>query len=653
MKKLYLKRIKLRTYILLIFFIALSVKAQKHELGKVTIDELKEKVCPRDTSAVAAILFKKGFTRFDLDPEGHFSLYTEINYKIKIYKKEGLKYSNQKGEYYVGGNNDEVVFFSNACTYNLVDDKIVKTKLKSESEFKESVNENWKERKITLPAVKEGSIIEFTYILKSPYLSNLNDWYFQSEIPINYVEYSVTIPKYFEYRTVITGYQKIELKSEPVLSSRHGEVEHTYTKSNVPALVEEDYVNNIKNYTSILKFELASIEYPNRSKENIALDWEGAVKKIYDNENFGQQLKKNSYFEEDLKPLLQGVTTQDDKIKIIFNYVKSRMTWNNEYGYYCKEGVKNAYTTKVGNVAEINLMLTAMLRFADIDANPVLISTRNNGVSIFPSRTSFNYVIAAVEIENDLILLDATSKIAFQNIIPKRALNWFGRIIRKEGSSKQVELTPKFVSKENVNAIIDLSYEGKLMGKVRNQYTDYLAFSFREKYAKTEENSYLEKLEKNYGNIEINDYKLTNIDDLNNPVSETYTFNANNSVEIIGNKMFFSPLLFFAENVNPFKQEKREYPIDFIFPMEDKYVLTINIPKGYAVESLPKPIVLSMNENIANLKFLITNTDTQIQVSCSMKINWSVVPAEYYEELKAFFGEVIKKENEKIVLKKI
>ncbi len=643
----------MRKYILLFLAIVATANAQKHELGKVTIDELKEKVCPSDTSAAAAILFKKGFTRFDLDPDGHFLLYTEINYKIKIYKKEGLKYADQQGEYYVGGNNDEIVFFSNACTYNLVDGKIVKTKLKSDSEFKESVNENWTVKKITLPAVKEGSIIEFTYVLKSPYLSNLNDWYFQSEIPINYVEYSATIPKYFEYRTVITGYQKIDLKSEPVLSSRHGEVEHTYTKSNVPALVEEDYVNNIKNYTSILKFELASIEYPNHPKENIALDWEGAVKKIYDTDEFGKQLKKNNYFEEDLKPLLQGVTTQDDKIKTIFNYVKSRMTWNNQYGYYCKEGVKNAYTTKVGNVAEINLMLTAMLRFADIDANPVLISTRNNGVSIFPSRTSFNYVIAAVEIENDLILLDATSKIASPNIIPKRALNWFGRIIRKEGSSNQVDLLPKFVSKDNVNAIIDLSNDGKISGKVRDQYTDYLAFSFREKYAKTEEDSYLEKLEKNYGNIEINDYKVTNIDDLENPVSETYSFKGNNSVEIIGGKMFLSPLLFFAENVNPFKQDKREYPVDFVYPIEDKHILTINLPEGYAIESLPKPIALSMSENIANLKFLITNTDNQIQVSCSLKINWSVISAEYYEELKAFFGEVIKKENEKIVLKKI
>jgi hypothetical protein len=56
-----------------------------------------------------------------------------------------------------------------------------------------------------------------------------------------------------------------------------------------------------------------------------------------------------------------------------------------------------AYKDKTGNVAEINLMLTAMLRYAGLNANPVLVSTRSNGIAMFPNRTAFNYVIAAVE----------------------------------------------------------------------------------------------------------------------------------------------------------------------------------------------------------------------------------------------------------------
>jgi hypothetical protein len=61
-------------------------------------------------------------------------------------------------------------------------------------------------------------------------------------------------------------------------------------------------------------------------------------------------------------------------------------------------------------VAEINLMLTAMLRYAGLDANPVLTSTRDNGIAVFPTRTAYNYVIASVKIADKQYLLDATSK---------------------------------------------------------------------------------------------------------------------------------------------------------------------------------------------------------------------------------------------------
>jgi hypothetical protein len=50
-------------------------------------------------------------------------------------------------------------------------------------------------------------------------------------------------------------------------------------------------------------------------------------------------------------------------------------------------------------------MLTAMLRYAGLTANPVLVSTRSNGIAPFPNRTAFNYV---AETPKGLVLLDAS-----------------------------------------------------------------------------------------------------------------------------------------------------------------------------------------------------------------------------------------------------
>ena len=53
--------------------------SQEYELGKVTIDELKQKVCPTDTSAVAAYLFNIAKTHFNYSGDEGFEIITEIS----------------------------------------------------------------------------------------------------------------------------------------------------------------------------------------------------------------------------------------------------------------------------------------------------------------------------------------------------------------------------------------------------------------------------------------------------------------------------------------------------------------------------------------------------------------------------------------------
>ena len=93
----------------------------------------------------------------------------------------------------------------------------------------------------------------------------------------------------------------------------------------------------------------------------------------------------------------------------IFQYVKSKMNWDGYTGVGCSQGVRKAYKEGTGNVAEINLMLIAMFKYAGLNANPILVSTRSHGIPLFPTRNGFNYVVAGLEIQNDLILFDARS----------------------------------------------------------------------------------------------------------------------------------------------------------------------------------------------------------------------------------------------------
>lgn len=644
---------KIKLFFCLFVVISYSkANAQDFRMGKVSIAELEEKEYPKDPSAAAAILFKKGEVKFIFG----FDVVTEVKTRIKIYKKEGYDWANEEVQYYLDNYIGENVFFSDAVTYNLVDGKIEKTKLKSDGEFIEKIDKVWGKKKITMPNVKEGSVIEFVYTVKTSIDSYLRDWDFQASIPVNYSEFTTYIPEFYEYRSNQKGFLPIVRTVEKTRSSVHlgyEETKTTYLAKNLPAIKEEAYVNNINNYTSSISHELSLIDFPETPVRHFSTDWPSVVRTIYGFDDFGPELNKTGYFENDVTKLLAAFKTQNERISAIFNYVKNTIKWNEYGGYSCNEGVKTAYKNKTGNTAEINLMLVAMLRFAELNANPVLVSTRNNGIAFFPSRSAFNCVIAGVETPNGLILLDATEKYSEPNILPFRDLNWVGRLIHKDGTSALVNLIPKTLSREVINMTVLLKNDGTAEGNIRSQYTNQEALEYRKRNLGTTVDSYLEKLENKNNDIEISEYVRENDVDLSKPIVETYAFKDNKDVEIINGKIYVSPLLFFGTKENPFKQEVREYPVDFGYPKQEKYYVNVTIPEGFEVESMPKPISIGTEKNVGTFKYIIANTGNSIQITITKEINVATVQADFYPVLKGFYQQMTDKQNEKIVLKKI
>ena len=635
-------KIKPLTAILFFALFFSIASAQEFKLGKVSIAELEEKVHSKDSSAVAAILFKTGSVYFE-----DLTTITQVKTKIKIYKKEGYKWANEEILHYLNG---ESVSFSDAITYNLVDGKIEKTKLKSESEFNQKINKYYSKKKIAMPNVREGSIIEYEYKVRSRNFGSLRDWYFQSSIPVNYSEYSVKTPYFLTFNKQTRGFVYPKLSSVPTYNRETSEV---YKLENIPAIKEESFVNNIDNYRASISYELALVNIPGSIYKTFSTDWESVVKTIYDYDDFGPELNKTGYFEDEINALIKGLNTPEEKITAVFNFVKSKVKWDDYEGYSCNDGVKTAYNNKAGNVAEINLMLTAMLRFAGFTANPVLLSTRDNGIALFPSRTAFNYVIAAVETPEGQILLDATEKYSLPNILPLRDLNWFGRLIRNDGTSTQVDLMSKTLSREATNMSIVLKSDDSANGKIRIQLTDYEALKFRKENLATSKDSYLEKLETENNNIEVSDYIRENDLDLSKPIVESYSFKDTKSIEVINEKIYISPMVFLAVKDNPFKQEVREYPVDFGYPTQNKYNINIEIPEGYVVESMPAPLNITTGDNIGSFKYVIGNTDNKIQVAITSTINTAIVSSDFYPVLKGYYQQLIDKQNEKIVLKRI
>ncbi|MFD2908190.1 DUF3857 domain-containing protein [Flavobacterium ardleyense] len=668
----------MKKILLLTMFIMFNTSfAQEYKLGKVTIEELKETEHKIEKEATACKIFSKSKTSIVYNDEKGFELVTEVENKIKIYKTEGLKYADFAVNIRNQNSDKETISFSEANTYNLVNNKIEKTKLKSDGEFIEKVNKFYTLKKIAMPNVKVGSVIEYKYTLKSPFLSAPNAWEFQELIPVNFSQYQFSYPEYYSYNPFYKGELNVKttkrsesktvtrLNKERVETGRHrvetnfSESKFTYNEQiinyeifNVPSVKEEFYVKNISNYVTGISHELVAVKYPNETIKLFSSTWEEVAKTINSSADFGGELNKKGYYEEQINTVVSGKTSSEDKLNAVYDYVKNTYKWNGYYGIWSDEGLRSIYKNKTGNVADINLSLVAFLRHAGLNAHPVLISSVSNGIPTFPSINAFNYVIAGVELNGKTILLDATDKYAVPNVLPARAINWIGRIIYQNGGSQEVDLEPSTISKDNVILSYSITTDGKALGSLKRQLTDHNAYSYRNKYGQSTKEALVENRENHFKNIEIENYISENMNALNLPVIESFDFVDDKHIEVIGNKIYFSPLLFLGSESNPFKSENRAFPIEFPFPSSDRYAVAIAIPDGYEIEFIPESESLSFNDNLLAHKYIFKSDGKSVKLMLQDEVNVSILSADNYQNLKEYFQKKVEKQSDKIILKK-
>lgn len=665
---------------ILLFSMCFSVSliAQDFGFGKISKEELQEKFNPLDSTAIATYLYKNRRTYFEYQQYRGFELVTEIQERIKIYNNEGFDYATKKVILHKGGSDEEKISSLKAYTYNLIDGKIEETKLEKNGIFDTEQSKYRNETKFTMPDIKEGSVIEYKYKIYSPFYWNIEDFVFQHDIPVKKIEAIFEAPEYFNFKVNMKGFLAIipknETKRDKITFNNksrsgtdgHSAMQTTYSSSNiefeksvsiynldnVPALKEEPYVNSINNYRSSIQYELSYTKFPETPIKYYSTTWEDVVKTIYESSNFGDELNKTGYYENDIDGIISTVSDPVRRTALIFDFVKSKVKWNGYYGKYTDDGVRKVYKNQVGNVAEINLMLISMLRYAGLDAFPVLVSTRQNGIPLFPTREGYNYVVCYVKLPEGIILLDATNKYGMPNVLPFRALNWQGRVIAEHGGSELIDLYPKEISKISTYLMVDLDEKGTIKGGYRIIKTNHNAMLYREEYLEAKKEGYLEKLENKYKGMEISDFEVKNDIDLYKPVVESYKFEKESQVDIIGDKIYFSPLLFLKTTENPFKLEKREFPVDFGFPTSKKYMITINFPEGYKIESTPEPVVMMLPEDLGSYKYNIISNENKIQLVIDTEINQPIISPVYYNALKEYFSKIIEVENGQIVLTK-
>lgn len=632
----------------------ISIQSQEFKFGNVSIDELEEKEYPEDSNAEAAILYKSQNNYF-ITNNGSTNLVTEVFLRLKIYKKEGFEEATQEIYLFDGRLGDEKLSKINAVTYNLNGSIIEESELDKNQIFKTKDSERINKVSFTMPNVKEGSIIEIEYKKSSPYIWQIDEFQFQYNIPLKTMVAELRTPKGYRFKLIPKGGFSAWPKKSKTFDNRIGmDVEiNQFFVQNIPAMKEEPYVDNIDNYRASLLTELVAIELPGYNK-TYAISWGDVAKTIGNDDDYKVNLKRTNVLKDivnEIKPISSG---QINMMKAIFNYVKTNVKWNGMDGKFFYNGFKKTLQEKEGNAADINLLLVGMLREAGFDANPVVISTKENMIPIFPTVERLNYVIAHVQLEDEVYYLDATEEFSELNVLPLRDYNWKGIYIDNDNKVwKEVNIGAPPISNNMYALDLELLEDGATNGTFKSRLSNHSAFSFREKLKKKDKESYINELEEKYDEIEITNHQTENTDIAGGFVTEKFEFYFDSGAEIIDGDIFVFPLSILRIKENPFTLETRNFPVDFAYASKNTYMVKYKIPNGFKVKSVPEPLKMSLPENLGTFQYGVQEQNGFLSIVCNFEINKPIISTDYYQALRGFYKEIITKEKERIVIGRV
>lgn len=655
---------KIQLFFLMLFLMASSlVKAQqppKIKFEKVSEEEMKMSVYEADTAAAAVILFDDGLSEVRwLDQQG-FMLNYERFVRIKILKQSGTEWANFSIPLYTEMSSKEEIKGIKGVTTNFENGKMVQTEMKKEAVFRESENKYWDMVRFTLPSVKAGSVIDLKYSISSPMFWNLRTWAFQYTIPVKWSRYRVSYPEYFLYNHSSMGYHPLKSQDHTIRTATirqnvsYTEHYYDYLACDIPALKEEPYLTTLENYTTKMKFELASMNLiaVGGRIHTFTETWADIARILLEDNDFGGQFKSANYASEDMAKLLNGKTADKQKVLALYSYIQNNIKWNGNKRYMPSKSLKKIYSEKTGNSADVNLLLLALLKEAGIDAAPVILSTRENGLLSFvhPSINDVNYVIVRAVVDGTPMLLDATEPNLPAGLIPFRCLNGTGRLIRS-GSVDEVVLTNPKSSK---NTLVNLELkEGKFAGNLYARNTGLSAFNFREAVKDAGgQKEYFDKFKNQSKDFQAEDYQYTNLDSIYLPVARKYNISISNESDD-ADILYFNPILSDRTTENPFTSPKREFPVDYGSSSSDIYQLTLQIPKGYKIEEIPQNKSFTIPGKGLSYFYQMTQTDSAITLSTRFTIDKTLFLPSEYGALQQFYNEIVAKEAEQIVLKKI
>ena len=654
-----------------------TVFAQKKELkvkfGKHSDEQLNMQSYAPDPEVPAVVFFDKGeLSHRYVSVQGKFMQDFERHTRMKIFKKSALDMAN----FYIFYFDYQKVTDIKGAAWNLENGKWTETELTKDNIFDEKITKSRHLMKITIPGVKEGSVVELKYTISTDGLANLPDWTFQQlNAPVLWSEFEAEVPTFIDFKKVARG-------ATPFLVADENQTQKTigtslfydvktmrFVQENVPPLKPEPYMPAPRAFLSQINFDISAVYKIRVEQQGPSMHLYNGAYTEYNNTwaKFGKEMmddvyedpiQSGKYTKETALQLVAGQSSVADKVATLYQYVGANYTEKDFDLIWMTQSLEDLVKNKKGTASELNVLLLNMLDKAGVKAWPVLLSTRSNG-PVNPIRVSpdeMDRLIVAVEGEDGKWLLaDAAAYPNPVGLLDEEDLNYQGLLIKPDGAAEWIEVSNKIGTKSLLIADIQVLPEGGVKANITSTEGGYGAANLRKNIKAKDLSSALGKQFPAWtteGSLE--QIKIEQGDQWNDPaIKTTFVLQSGAHAAVSGDKIYLSPAIGLGTHHNPFNNPERHFNIDLGIPHDETYSFVWHIPAGYKVEEQPQSAKMVYGENALTFEYLVESAADGLKISVRTKIRKPYILLDGYEDLRRFYTEMVAKMEENIVLTRI
>jgi hypothetical protein len=633
----------------LVYFAARPLVVSGDEWQPITPEELKMTAVAEAPGAPAIILYRQ------VDRDDNALTGNEYNYvRIKILTEEGRKQADVEIPYF----REQGVIVSLRARTVRPDGSVANFEGKAfDKTIVKAKGMKYLAKTFTLPDVQVGSIIEYhyTYNFTEHYIYD-SHWILSDELFTRHAKFSLRPNREFALRWM----WPIGLPqgtTQPKLEPSTGIVRMEST--NIPAFQVEDYMPPQNELKFRVDFQYSEEQY----QQDPAKFWKERGKKL--NGRVESFTGKPKAMEQAVSQVVSPSDTPEAKAQKI--YARVQQLKNTSFEVQKSEAeqkrdktkeaknVEDVWRAQSGDGVQITWLYLALVKAAGIEAYPVYVSSRNE--YIFQPKAmnaqQLNSNVVMLKINGKAVYCDPGTAFVPYGLLPWGETGVMGLKLDKEGGS-WVETTMPLSSESRIvrKADLKLSDDGELTGKVTVTFSGLEALTRRLEMRNeddTERKSYMEDQVKEYVPVGI-EVELKNQPEWKSSsptLTAEYELKVQGWATAAGKRALVPTGLFSATEKQVFEHAGRVHPIYFHFPFEKMDDITIQLPLGWQVSSLPKP--RTNDQKAAVYMLTVENEKGTLHITRTLKNDMVLLEAKLYPTLRAFY-QVVKTGDEEQVM---